>query len=226
MKRMPVSRCSLLVVAALLLASGPACGVNPVATESDGTPRVGLLWWPAIPGGAGNTFVRSLRTCLLKKIADDCPQTRLVSEDGVRDAFFPLMEPGTQPETAEAFAALLARADVKGRLQKRLDFLIAFSGGTEKDVRGGVLCGAGYGGGGCFGLAWINKETRIDVVIWDIDHAESVEAPTTLVEGTTWVPALLLPIPIVAITEAEACSDMGRQIVDFIGTRTKGGVCR
>lgn len=226
MKRTPTCWCAVLVVAACLLAPRMACGAETAATADEGTPRVGLLWWPAVPGGAGNTFVRSLRLCLLKKIANDCPQTRLVPEDGVRDAFFPLMEPGTQPATAEEFAALLARADVKARLRKRLDFLLAFSGGTEEDTRGGVLCGAGYGGGGCFGLAWINKETRIDVVIWDIDQAVPVEAPTTLVEGTTWVPALLLPIPIVAMTESDACRDMGRQIVDFIGTRTRGGFCR
>jgi len=180
------------------------------------SPRIGLLWWPADPGNPTNPFIGSLEKCLARRLAQAYPDGSLVPGGRIRDMLFPLLEPATQPASEADFAALLSRPDVRQRLGKRLDYLVVFSGGTESEPRGGIICGAGYGGGGCLGLAWINKDTRIDVVTWALGETVSATHQGSRVEGTTWVPAFILPIPIPALTEAEACRDMSRQIVEFI----------
>jgi hypothetical protein len=179
------------------------------------SPRIGLLWWPADPANPANPFIGSLEKCLTKRLAQAYPNGTLVPSGSIRDVFFPLLEPAIQPASEADFAALLSRPEVRQRLGKRLDYLVVFSGGTESETRGGIICGAGYGGGGCLGLAWINKDTRIDVVIWALGETVSATHQGSRVEGTTWVPAFILPIPIPALTEAEACRDMSRQIVEF-----------
>lgn len=188
--------------------------------------RIGLVWWPADPTNPANPFIRSLENCLTEQLAATCPESRLIMPDTVRDVLFPLMEPATQPETEEAFAALLTRSDIRPRLMKRMDYLVAFAGGTAKEPKGGVMCGGGFGAGGCLGFAWINKDTRIRVVIWDLGKATPATHQDSRVEGTTWIPAFILPIPIPAFTETEACHDMSRQIVEFIRSRPQESDCR
>jgi hypothetical protein len=208
-----------------LLCCAVLIGLFP-AIDAAANPRIGLLWWPADPANPANPFIESLQECLTKQLAAACPESTFVPPDTIRDALFPLLEPATQPDSEEAFAALLTRSDVRPRLVKRMDYLAAFTGGTAEENKGGILCGAGYGGGGCFGFAWINKDTRINVVIWDLAEPTPASHQDSRVEGTTLIPALLLPIPIPALTEGEACHDMSRKIVEFIRSRPQGQPCR
>jgi len=191
-------------------------GILHATAATAASPRIGLLWWPADPGNPANPFIGSLEKCLAKRLVNAYPDGAFVPSDSIRDALFPLLEPATQPASESDFAALLSRPDARQRLGKRLDYLVVFSGGTASETRGGILCGAGYGGGGCLGLAWINKDTRIDVIIWTLGDTVSAAHQASRIEGTTWVPAFVLPVPIPALTEAEACRDMSRQIVEFI----------
>lgn len=189
-------------------------------------PRIGLLWWPADPSNPANPFIETLEECLTGKLASACPESIFVAPESIRDSLFPLLEPATQPASDLAFAALLTRNDVHQRLARRIDYLVTFTGGTAEEVKGGILCGGSSAGGGCLGLAWINKDTRISVVIWDLEDPTSAKNQDTRVEGTTWIPAIILPIPLPARTEAEACNDMSRQILEFIRSSPLGKDCR
>lgn len=198
-----------------LLFCAALMGLLPVV-DAIAAPRIGLLWWPADPSNPANPFVDTLQECLTGKLASACPESIFVAPESIRDSLFPLMEPATQPVSEEAFTALLARNDVQSRLVKRIDYLVTFTGGTAEEVKGGIACGGGFGAGGCLGFAWINKDTRIRVVIWDLQEPTLPSHQDTRIEGTTWIPAIILPIPLPARTEAEACEDMSRQILEFI----------
>lgn len=210
MRRRVLSRLVCAILIGLLL-----------AVDSAAEPRIGLLWWPADPTNPANPFVESLHKCLVRQLVAACPEIILVPPVSIRDALFPLMEPSTQPGSEETFLALLARDDVRSRLEKRMDYLVTFTGGTDAETKGGIVCGGGFGAGGCLGFAWINKDTRIRVVIWDLQRPASASHHESRVEGTTWIPAVILPIPLPARTEAEACSDMSRKIVEFIRSQPR-----
>lgn len=210
----------------LLLRLCVTLAVMLCAADAVANPRIGLLWWPADPANPANPFVESLQECLTGQLASACPGSVFVSQATIRDAFFPLLEPATQPDSEEAFAALLARNDVRPRLVKRMDYLVTFTGGTVEEDKGGILCGAGYGGGGCLGFAWINKDTRISVVIWEMGEPMPASHRESRATGTTLIPAFILPIPIPALTEGAACRDMSRQILAFIRSRPGGLHCR
>lgn len=200
-------------------------GLLPVV-DAIAAPRIGLLWWPADPSNPTNPFVETLQECLTGKLASACPEGIFVAPESIRDSLFPLLEPATQPTSDVAFTALLTRNDVHQRLARRIDYLVTFTGGTAEEVKGGIACGGGFGAGGCLGLAWINKDTRISVVIWDLEEPTTAKNQDTRVEGTTWIPAIILPIPLPARTEAEACNDMSRQILEFIRSSPREKACR
>jgi len=182
---------------------------------------VGLLWWPADPAQSMYSFSKDMDNCLTRYLLNALPQISLVRHEKIQDLLYPWMEPGTQPENEQDFAALMRREDVHLRLAGvGVRFLVAFSGSTRtEDWKGGIFCGGGYGGAGCLGYSWAGKKTALDAVLWDladIDHPELAEASKS---GTSIMPALLLPIPIPASTQSGACRELGRRISMIIQER-------
>ena len=187
-----------------------------LAPSAFAAPRFGLLWWPADPSNPANPFIETMQECLHGRLAAAYPDGNFIVSSSIRDLLFPYLEPATQPTDDESFAELLSRDATHARLIKHIDYLVTFTGETVKEKKGGILCGAGYGGGGCLGLAWTNKDTQVRIVIWDLGSHTPSARQETRAQGTSWMPAFLLPIPIPALTEREACLDISRQLTDFI----------
>ena len=212
----------LIVVSVILLAkiigsTTPSSGA-PHGEQSQGSEQVhvGLIWWPANLTSEGDQFSRTVGKCLSREIEDLAPNVRIIDYLSVRSMLYPLMESETQPETEEEFGRLLSSARVQGRLAENdLDFLLAFSGETHADDWSeGILCAQAAG---CFGFSWSNKETRINAALWTIDGNQHPERSTMLEQGTSIMPAVLIPVPIPADTETDACKALSIQIVQQIG---------
>jgi hypothetical protein len=98
-------------------------------------------------------------------------------------------------------------------------YIIWLDGDTEKVAGGGSLsCAAGPGGGGCFGFAWWQNASDYDAYIWDLEGLESAGTVSTDVSGTSFLPALVVPIPLIARTQARACKGLAEQLRAFIVT--------
>jgi hypothetical protein len=203
-----------LVVAVLLACALPLRAQLPPVQPIP----VGVVWWPADPADAALALGDELLACLAERMLEVAPEISVVPQRAIRDALFPLLEPATQPASVEAFAALLARPDVRERLARRgLRYLVAFAGRTDKPAPGGgILCGAGYGGGGCLGFAWQDETTSLDAALWQLGNGTAVQREQARSEGTSLWPAFILPIPIPARTRAAACRDLGARIASAI----------
>ncbi len=199
-----------IVVAAFLLfyAAFPAQADAPAAIP------VGIVWWPADPADAMHAIGSETEDCLTARIRGVAPEIVVTPQRAIRDALFPLLEPATQPATEADFAVLLAREDVRARLVHRgLQYLVVFTGGTRKDKPGGgILCGAGFGGGGCLGFSWQGETTALDAALWSLDDGVKLGHEYAKAEGKFMMPAFVLPVPIPARTKAEACHELGRRI--------------
>jgi len=183
---------------------------------------VGLVWWPADPENAMYGFSKSIEKCLSKRLADSIPNIRLHDHMSVKDQLYPLLEFGTQPGDEQSFAELLRRDAVRLRLLGiDLDYLVAFSGETVTDnPEGGILCGGGYMAAGCFGFSWASKETVLHAAVWNLMNAEAPQHVDAIDEGTTIVPAFILPVPIPAQTQSDACRELGDRIAAVINDRS------
>jgi hypothetical protein len=95
-------------------------------------------------------------------------------------------------------------------------YFLNISGQTKTNSSSGALsCAAGPGGGGCFGLAWWDDTSSYTASIWDLEQESSVGNVSANVSGTSVIPALVIPIPIIARTQKTACEEMSDQILDF-----------
>jgi hypothetical protein len=196
----------------------PGIAQDTAADDDNDAKSIGLLWWPADPAQATYSFSRDTGECLLRELARSLPGYRLVGHGQVQDMLYPLMELATQPESEQEFAAVLQRADVRSRLaEKGLRYLVAFSGSTyHSGWKGGILCGASDGGGGCLGFAWASKTTALDAVLWDLAEAGKSAHAEATDTGTSVMPAFILPIPIPARTQTDACRELAVRIAAVV----------
>jgi hypothetical protein len=135
-----------------------------------------------------------------------------------RDELFPWFEPRTMPQGIEALPELLARPGVAHRITERgVRYLVWVKGSTERTSDGGGLsCAASTVGGGCFGLVWWESDGTYEATVWDLQKAEQSGTVSTDVHGTSIVPALIIPLPFIARTQAAACKGLVRELRQFI----------
>jgi hypothetical protein len=185
---------------------------------------VGIVGWPIDRTDSLNALASEIENCLSARIREVAPEITVAPQRTVRDALYPLLEPATQPPDEASFAKLLAREEVRARLSTRgLRYLVAFTGGTRRDNwDGGILCGAGMGGGGCLGFMWRGEQTTLDAALWSIDSSAPVRREAARTEGTSVVPAFVLPIPLMAQTQTAACAELGARIAAAIRESAAG----
>jgi hypothetical protein len=134
------------------------------------------------------------------------------------DSLFPWFEPRTAPAETKNLAKLMERPGVAEKIAEQgVRYIIWLDGDTERVAGGGSLsCAAGPGGGGCFGFAWWQNDADYNASVWDLEGLESAGTVTTDVSGTSFLPALVIPLPLIARTQTKACKTLADQLHNFI----------
>lgn len=149
---------------------------------------------------------------------------RLLETATFQDALFPWFEPGAAPTNAEDFERLLAKPHLRARIDSlSVRYLISPAERVEEHGFPGVLCGAGYGAVGCFGLAWNSEKTSLDAVMWDLRRVEQAGALSVDSAGTSVIIGIFSPIMFIADTEHEACAKLADAIVAPLTGGSSGG---
>ena len=95
--------------------------------------------------------------------------------------------------------------------------MVWLDGDTDKVAGGGSMsCAAGPGGGGCFGFAWWQNDSNYEADVWDLTGLEDAGTVSADVSGTSYMPAFVVPIPLIARTQSAACSGLARQLSLFL----------
>jgi len=134
------------------------------------------------------------------------------------DALFPWFEPRTAPAETKGLTALMDRPGVADAIRDLgVRYIVWLDGDTERVAQGGSLsCAAGPGGGGCFGFAWWQNDADYEASVWDLQGYESAGTVTADFSGTSFLPALVIPIPLIARTQSRACKGLADQLRTFI----------
>jgi len=121
----------------------------------------------------------------------------VIPHDEFVDSLFPWFEPRTAPAETKNLAKLMDRPGVAERIAEQgIRYIIWLDGDTDRVAGGGSLsCAAGPGGGGCFGFAWWQKDADYNASVWDLHGLESAGTVTADVSGTSFMPALVVPLP-------------------------------
>jgi len=168
----------------------------------------------------GNETERKFIDCVGSAISRGSGRLRVVPNEEFVDALFPWFEPRTAPSDTKGLPDLLKRPGVADRIAERgVRYIIWLDGDTERVAGGGSLsCAAGPGGGGCFGFAWWQNDSKYEAAIWDLTALESAGTISADVSGTSFLPAIVIPIPLIARTRSKACKGLADQLKMFIVT--------
>ena len=169
---------------------------------------------------SGNQTEYDFIQCVNKSLSKKQDYFNLIQTEYFQNMLYPWLEPRTAPQTPEDLSEFLSRDLVRGTLETHnIKYLINISGETNTNSSSGALsCAAGPGGGGCFGLAWWDDTSSYSASVWDIAQQSSVGSVSATVSGTSVIPALIIPIPIIARTKSSACDGLVTQLLNFLST--------
>ena len=156
--------------------------------------------------------------CVGEHMGNGTNSISVVPEQEFVDAMFPWFEPRTAPLRTSDLEKLMAEEVVAQKMEEfGVRYIVWLDGFTETSGRtGSISCTIGPGGGGCFGFGTWEDDASFDARIWDVSSATSVGTINTDANGQSYLPALVIPIPLIARVEANACSRLASQLKDFV----------
>ena len=209
-----------IVLAAFILSGCVTSRVEDVRTGVTGLDSGDGVVIMAKSYHLGNTTEADFISCVGKELGSGSGKLRVIPNKSFVDSLFPWFEPRTAPAETGGLSALFGRPGVAQQIERQgVRYIIWLDGNTDRVAGGGSLsCAAGPGGAGCFGFAWWQNDSNYEASIWDLRGQESAGTVSTDVSGTSFIPALVVPIPLIARTQAKACQGMADQLRSFIDT--------
>jgi hypothetical protein len=166
----------------------------------------------------GNNTEAKFIDCIDKRLSAGKNPVNVMHGNLFRDTFYPWFEPRTAPQSAADLPRLLADPAIENKIRETgLRYIIWIEGSTEALEGGGTInCAVGPGAGGCFGLMWWEKDSDYEASIWDVKNVSSAGQISTDVNGMSVMPAVVVPIPLIAPTQNTACKRMASQLQRFL----------
>ena len=156
--------------------------------------------------------------CVANVVGSGQNGINVVNEKEFLDAMFPFFEPRTAPMRTGHLEQLMAVDIAAQRMEEfGIEYIVWLDGITQRsDQSGSISCTIGPGGGGCFGFGTWSDDSNFEAEIWDMDTLSTVGSISTEANGQSYMPAVVVPIPLIARVEANACSGLGNQLKQFI----------
>lgn len=156
--------------------------------------------------------------CVGDHIASRDKDIRVIGELEFINALYPWFEPRTAPLHPRDINRLLLQEPVAQKLiELKTKYMIWIDGSTERtNSSGSLACGVGPGGAGCFGFGTWGDEANYEAVIWDFTDRAEVGRISTTASGQSYMPAVVIPIPIIAPVQGTACDGIGDQLLEFL----------
>ena len=156
--------------------------------------------------------------CIGDHIHSGDPSIEVINEIAFINQFYPWFEPRTAPLQPQTIDRLLQLPPVAARFEEmKLEYMIWIDGNTENtESTGSMSCGIGPGVAGCFGFGTWGTESEYEATIWDFTDKVEVGRVSAQTSGQNYMPALVVPIPIIAPVQGTACDSLGDQLLEYL----------
>ncbi|HJP38314.1 MAG TPA: hypothetical protein QF499_04175 [Gammaproteobacteria bacterium] len=157
---------------------------------------------------------RDFIKCVGKNLSKHAENFYVVPEETFVDGMYPYFENSTAPLDIRDLGKLVKIPEVIQKLQEfKVRYFIWIVGFTERtDENGAMSCAVAPGGGGCFGFATWSDEASYEAHIWDLENLQITAKVSAETQGTSYMPAIFVPIPLLARVQSSACQGMAKQI--------------
>lgn len=212
------ARCLLVTLTGLLLASCVTSRVEYSFDDSIETNKEdGVVLLTRRDNAESETEVNFIE-CVKGKLGRGEDGIELMDEQIFLDSLFPWFEPRVAPLTADALPALLGKPGVARKVAEAGVRYVMWLGGSVEvsDGGGSVSCDINVG---CFGFTWWENGATYEAAIWDLKNRVSTGVISADVKGRSYLPAIIIPIPLIAPTRSTACDELADQLKkQFVGS--------
>ena len=223
-------RASLKILSIITLSAGLAlltgCKSATVIDEHRETPAAAIAGDEAIVilgrrHSASYETENDFISCVGRSLEQGQSGINVIPEQDFVDSMYPYFETSTAPMDVRNLDKLAQTPVIADKFREfNLRYFVWIDGVTERtDSSGSVSCAVGPGGGGCFGFAYWKDEANYEASIWDFKQralSGKINAETT---GTSFMPAIIIPIPMLARVQENACKSLANQIETFFSAQ-------
>ncbi len=158
--------------------------------------------------------------CVGDHIASRDRSITVIDELDFVNALYPWFEPRTAPMHPQDIDRLMLQEPVAQKLAElKTEYMIWIDGSTQRtNSAGSMTCGIGPGGAGCFGFGTWGNDSNYEATIWDFTDRAEVGRVNTSASGQSYMPAVIVPIPIIAPVQGTACDGIGDQLLEFLSS--------
>ena len=156
-------------------------------------------------------------SCVGRSLGQGQSEISVIPEKDFVDSMYPYFETSTAPMDVKNLGKLAQIPVIADKFNDfNLRYFVWIDGATERtDSSGSVSCAVGPGGGGCFGFAYWKDEANYEASIWDFKELSLSGKINAETKGTSFMPAIIIPIPMLARVQENACKSLANQIKTF-----------
>lgn len=158
--------------------------------------------------------------CIADHVVARDSSIEIIDEIEFINILYPWFEPRTAPLRPADIDRLVKQQPVAERLlDLKLEYMIWVDGSTvQTNSAGSMTCGVGPGGAGCFGFGTWGNASDYEATIWDFTDKAEVGRLNASTSGQSYMPAVIVPIPIIAPVQGTACDGLGDQLLQFLSS--------
>lgn len=145
----------------------------------------------------------------------------LIDEITFLNELYPWFEPRVAPLQPRDLLRMMKHKPVAEKMKAlKTEYMIWIDGSTiRSDSTGSMTCAIGPGGGGCFGFGTWSSDANYEATIWDFTDLAEVGRVNTKATGQSYMPAVIIPIPIIAPVQGTACDGIGDQLLEYLSSK-------
>jgi hypothetical protein len=156
-------------------------------------------------------------SCVGQYVASRDKSVTVIGELEFLNALYPWFEPRTAPMHPQDIERLLEQKPVQEKLAAlKVEYMIWLDGSTVRSGgSGSMACSLG----GCFGFGTWTHDSNYEATIWDFTDRAEVGQVNSSATGQSYMPAVIIPIPIIAPVQGTACDGIGEQLLAFLSSK-------
>lgn len=162
--------------------------------------------------------------CIAKELDSGERNVNIIGEIEFINRLYPWFEPRTAPLNPERLRLMMDHPKIAAEIEAmNLHYIVWVEGSTERgDSAGAISCSIAPTGVGCFGFGTWEDDASYEIAIWDVTNFNSVAWLSASASGTSYMPAFIAPIPLIARVKSKVCESISDQVIQMFTENLAG----
>jgi len=162
--------------------------------------------------------------CISEELKEIEQDVNIIGEIEFLNRMYPWFEPRMAPLNPERLRMMMDNPKFAAEIRAmNLHYMVWVEGSTQRgDSAGAMSCTIAPTGAACFGFGTWEDDASYEIAIWDVENFDSVAWLSAAATGSSYMPAFIVPIPLIARVKSSVCSSIADQIITMFTQNLAG----